>query len=331
MTSEIQLHISNYRRTLQFVCRFESKNITIKSKLIQYDIIRRRNDRDQIFISGSWDQSFMVWNIFDFTLKKKVSAHSDFISSMIRTDKYLITGGCDKFIKVWEINNNFELMKSYLAHKGYVYSLIIYRESILVSGGGDNVINIWDIKKDFLLINTLSDHTGFIYAMFIDNDLLYTCSSDLSVKVWNLTKFELVKTLTGGDSQKMNINAVGVVNNHVYCGGDSGYLTIWSISNKEYKQVFIKNLENTILCSKVYLNYACIGGRSILKLFDSSNNFELYKSFDINLHVRSICFKQDQYLIAGCNNSSILVFDFLKSTEISRTLKNHSSDIKSLV
>jgi WD40 repeat protein len=52
--------------------------------------------------SGGWDGNILIWDIDNQSLIKSINGHSEKIYSVFFTQEYLISGGNDKTIKIWD-------------------------------------------------------------------------------------------------------------------------------------------------------------------------------------------------------------------------------------
>lgn len=65
----------------------------------------------------------------------------------------IATGSVDNKIKVWNVNNNFSLMKTLSSHSDIVLTVSFSNDNKkLISGGEDQKIKIHDISSDYSVI-----------------------------------------------------------------------------------------------------------------------------------------------------------------------------------
>ncbi|KAG0171767.1 hypothetical protein DFQ30_000450 [Apophysomyces sp. BC1015] len=76
--------------------------------------------------------------------------HQDLISSMIATDRQIITASLDSTIKVWNVSEEgpamLTLHNEFRGHTGWVHALAV-EKNILVSGGSDDSVRVWCLEK----------------------------------------------------------------------------------------------------------------------------------------------------------------------------------------
>ncbi|KAF7730573.1 hypothetical protein EC973_001954 [Apophysomyces ossiformis] len=80
----------------------------------------------------------------------RLRGHHDLISSMVATDRRVITASLDSTIKIWDISDEgiptVSLRKELHGHVGWVHALAV-EKSTLVSGGSDDSVRVWCLEK----------------------------------------------------------------------------------------------------------------------------------------------------------------------------------------
>lgn len=135
---------------------------------------------------------------------------------------------------------------AYEAHRGSVYCLT-YSDGKLYSGSVDRTIKVWDCTN-YVLITTLGTsrganngdnrgqgHRGSVLCLTIDNSILYSGSSDKTIKVWNCRTYHLLATLRGHHGQIMNLvvynNRNGI--RELYSSGLDTTVRVWDVRDIE--------------------------------------------------------------------------------------------------
>ncbi|KAJ3077749.1 Transducin (beta)-like 3, partial [Quaeritorhiza haematococci] len=185
------------------------------------------------------------------------------------TGALLATGSADSTVKVWDLSGSF-CTHNFKGHSGIVscvkfHTLTTTTSSIssssstttkknnntrflLFSGGDDGAIRVWDLKKK-TCIAVLNNHVSVVRSLDFTPDGAYLISAgrDKVVNKWDLSTFELVKTMTVFES----IEGAGVVplfTNEtdeddeeggegekliVFTGGEKGILKLWDLETEE--------------------------------------------------------------------------------------------------
>ena len=116
------------------------------------------------------------------------------IDSIVLSDKFLITGGLDGVLRVWN-PNDLQLVKNRFFHKGRILALDVDPSSkYLLSGGRDKMICLWD-TNGFKLQKYFIGHEYRVTSLkFISGDKIFVSGSDdKTLRVWNSYKNELIR------------------------------------------------------------------------------------------------------------------------------------------
>jgi len=176
------------------------------------------------------------WNTFKVTT---LEGHNKFVSSVVVTDQYIISGSIDKTIKIWDLST-FELVASLEGHTSGVNSLVV-SDKYIISGSYDRTIKIWDLST-FKLVTTLEGHTDIITSLVVSSventtDLsdnigkqyIISGSYDKTIKIWDFSTFKLVETLEG-HTNWINSVAVSKDNKYIISGSSDDTIKIWDLS-----------------------------------------------------------------------------------------------------
>ena len=168
-------------------------------------------------ISGSRDHTIRLWNtrgqckyVMGKTVGKKGSdkeseGHTDWVSCVRFSPNVdfpvFVSGGWDKMVKVWSLNN-CKQMYNLIGHSGYVNTVTISPDSSLcASGGRDGTAMLWDLKEGKHLYSLEAGE--IINSMCFSPNRYWLCAATPdSIIVWDLESKEIVDKLTvdWGDS-----------------------------------------------------------------------------------------------------------------------------------
>ena len=95
----------------------------------------------------------------------------------------LITGSCDRTIRVWNLESGVELH----CLRGHTRAIraLQFDEVKLITGSMDSTLKVWDWRRG-KCIRTLSGHTEGVVCLNFDSNVLASGSFDSTIKVWNL-------------------------------------------------------------------------------------------------------------------------------------------------
>ena len=162
--------------------------------------------------SGSDDHMIDVWDLISYNLKYKIDA-GDCVNSLKElNDGNLASAQSDSNINVWLLDN-----------------------SIITASVNLNILSIGSGS----LAQSLTGHTAKVNDLeLMENGDLVSCSDDLVIKVWDISKYLLRFELVGHNAP---INKIKMLKNDVLASGSSDMLIkIWNMTN----QTFVTELVN---------------------------------------------------------------------------------------
>ncbi|TYZ64592.1 hypothetical protein PybrP1_001504 [[Pythium] brassicae (nom. inval.)] len=153
------------------------------------------------------------------------------------------SGSEDATVKVWDFESG-EYERTLKGHTNAVQAVAFNSAgTLLASASADLSIKLWDFSTDgdYECLKTLRGHDhnvcGVVFAPpAAGEDLLYSCSRDNTVKVWELATGYCVNTLNGGHSDW--VRDVAVSDDGLYlasCGNDRSIL-FWDLQHMRVLQ-----------------------------------------------------------------------------------------------
>jgi F-box/WD-40 domain protein 7 len=96
-------------------------------------------------------------------------------------------------------------------------------------------IQVWDLETKEV-IHTISAHNDSIWSIQVVGQLVYTCSDDNTVKVWDAgspaSSLTLLKTLMNPEDTRILSLAIGC--GFIYSGTQNSKIVVWRLSDYEY-------------------------------------------------------------------------------------------------
>ncbi|OCL93957.1 caspase family protein [Aliarcobacter thereius] len=266
---------------------------------------------------------------------KTLNGHNDNINSIAISpdNKYLVSGGLDKTIKIWDINSG-KLLNTLYGHTDRIWTITISKNSkYIISGSADKTIKIWDFNSGKLL-NTLKGHTSSVNSIAIspDSKYLFSGSLDKTIKIWDINSAKLLNTLYGHSSGVLTIK-ISPDNKYLFSGSFDKTIKIWDINSAK--------LLNTLHGHSRAILTIAISSDS--KYLFSGSADKTIKIWDINstkllntLHghtdsVLTIATSPDnKYLVSGAWDKTIQIWD-INSAKILNTLYGHTNSVWTVV
>ncbi|CAG8473665.1 8460_t:CDS:2 [Ambispora gerdemannii] len=218
-------------------------------------------DSAQFFYTGSKDGTVKKWDIktgkklhvFPGGRKelKEYDGHNNVVLALaVSSDgKYLASGGADKKINIWSVQDN-TLMTCFKQHKEGITGLAFRKGSNqLYSASNDRTIKLWNVDEKGY-IETLFGHQDQITA--IDTLARERCVTvggrDRTCRLWKIVEESQLVFRSGSKTEKDDkahqegcLDAIALIDEeHFLSGSDSGAISLWSVQKK--KPIFVYDI-----------------------------------------------------------------------------------------
>eukprot|EP01119_Soliformovum_irregulare_P022727 TRINITY_DN7827_c0_g1_i1.p1 TRINITY_DN7827_c0_g1~~TRINITY_DN7827_c0_g1_i1.p1 ORF type:complete len:508 (-),score=87.93 TRINITY_DN7827_c0_g1_i1:24-1547(-) len=181
------------------------------------------------------------------------------------------------------------------------------------------------LLTEFKRITTFTDHGGPIWSLKVTSDLLFSGSSDKTIKVWDLTTLKLLKTLEGHTGI---VHCLAVSKGRLISGSDDKSIRIWSLHEMKCIRELTGTHDNTICEVQVTDRYLFSGSYSLVHVWDI-DTFELITTLTGYSHwVYSMCL-HDKYLFSGSHNM-IKIWDIETLKDVRTIVTKRGKSIYSL-
>ncbi|KAI8955109.1 WD40-repeat-containing domain protein [Xylaria longipes] len=203
--------------------------------------------------AGSWDKDIWSWDLQTKAPGRKYSGHTDFVKAIvcakIGSKDYLISGGADKKIIVWDIESGSRIhtIQDQTVSMMAIQALVIDplestpEAIVLVSASSDPHIRRWRITASTVeqlqetsshepnsVRPTILEHETTVYKLFFDTEGedvdLWTSSGDGTTKCLSRQKgFTTDDTIKHGD----HVRAVAVTDQWIVTAGRDEDVKVW--------------------------------------------------------------------------------------------------------
>ena len=114
------------------------------------------------------------------------SAHTGAIKCLASSDRYLVSGGSDEVIKIYDLKKRKDL-GSLAQHTGAVTALQFYSRNHLLSASEDGTICIWR-TRDWECMATMKGHKGRVNGICVHptGKIAVSVGKDRALRLWNL-------------------------------------------------------------------------------------------------------------------------------------------------
>ena len=167
-----------------------------------------------LLVSGHRDGSLRVWNKATGRCSQVLRAHLDEVMCIGSWNQYLVSGSCDKTIKIWMGGPGllpsgwedlpgrarwedlagparpgpFLCQGTIAAHDDVVWAIVVWNGRV-ISGSWDEKIKVHDIASRQHEA-TLDGHVDKVFALAVHQDKLFSTGPDGSICVWKLGSWE---------------------------------------------------------------------------------------------------------------------------------------------
>lgn len=167
----------------------------------------------------------------DGEFHKTLTGHVMGVWAMVPWGDTLVSGGCDRDVRVWNMATGYvvtkilgtahlivngrltfdssEIVHILRGHTSTVRCLKMSNSDTAISGSRDTTLRIWDIRNG-ICKNVLVGHQSSVRCLEIHGDIVVSGSYDTTAKVWSISEGRCLRTLTGHFSQIYAIAFDGV-------------------------------------------------------------------------------------------------------------------------
>ena len=253
---------------------------------------------------------------------------------------YIDVNSENKSIRFYDINNNKEIKKINNAHNQGMHSIKYYDYSlydIILSTSKNNDIKIWNYNEclNILTISNIFNDSSNVYSaciIFDENITHIFCVGEFNyIKVYD-AKGNLYKNIGNNNENRRYIDICELNEKRYIISGGTKGITVFNYPELTEYFCFVENNDSNyhnyakiIKINEIY-NLIDVGGFNSIKIWDfinktlianiSSNNSSTLTGFTII---------NNRYLITGCRDKSIKIFDLEKRILIKNFDNQHSN------
>lgn len=170
-------------------------------KIVQTVIVSEKNLRnihvlsEKHFLIASSDGYIREYSIDKYQLINTLYAHDKSVFALAKkdSDNFIVSGGRDAKLKIWQSEGKLLLDETINAHM-YAINDIVFRGdgNYFATASMDKTIKIWDYSKRKLIkVIDKARHNGHLTSvnklLWLDHkDFLVSCSDDRSIGVWHI-------------------------------------------------------------------------------------------------------------------------------------------------
>ncbi|KAL2271794.1 hypothetical protein VTJ83DRAFT_1165 [Remersonia thermophila] len=163
---------------------------------------------------------------------RTLQGHVMGVWAMVPWDDILVSGGCDRDVRVWDLSTG-ACLHTLRGHTSTVRCLKMSDANTAISGSRDTTLRIWDIKAG-VCKNVLVGHQASVRCLEIKGDIVVSGSYDATAKVWSISEGRCLHTLQGHYS---HIYAIAFDGQRVATGSLDTSVRIWNVHTGECQAI----------------------------------------------------------------------------------------------
>jgi F-box and WD-40 domain protein CDC4 len=154
---------------------------------------------------------------------RTLQGHVMGVWAMVPWDDILVSGGCDRDVRVWDLSTGV-CLHTLRGHTSTVRCLKMSDANTAISGSRDTTLRVWDIRTG-VCKNVLVGHQASVRCLEIKGDIVVSGSYDATAKVWSISEGRCLHTLQGHYS---HIYAIAFDGQRVATGSLDTSVRIWN-------------------------------------------------------------------------------------------------------
>lgn len=261
-------------------------------------------------------------HVFDTQGEQKhiLQGHVMGVWAMVPWDDILVSGGCDRDVRVWDLSTG-ACLHTLRGHTSTVRCLKMSDSTTAISGSRDTTLRIWDITTG-LCKNVLVGHQASVRCLEIKGDIVVSGSYDTTAKVWSISEGRCLHTLQGHYSQ---IYAIAFDGFRVATGSLDTSVRIWNAQTGECQAVL---QGHTSLVGQLQMRGGTLvtgGSDGSVRVWSLERFVPIHRLAAHDNSVTSLQF-DDTRIVSGGSDGRVKVWD-LKTGHLVRELITHGEAV----
>jgi WD repeat-containing protein 61 len=153
----------------------------------------KNNVRDELYVTES-DGSLHVLSLYNFKVKFSFRAHQHGCNciALHPNKRFMLTGGRDAYINVWDMEMQYKMVKAIPAHNFAIYDIKFSPNGqLFASASRDKTVKLWDTESLEFLVRldekTYKGHVNSVNTILWKlNHLLISSGDDRSIILWEI-------------------------------------------------------------------------------------------------------------------------------------------------
>lgn len=271
--------------------------------------------------TGSVDRTIRLWNLKG-ELLETIQGHEGAIAriSFSPAGTQLLSASTDKTARIWQVNPVPRL------NTGFSAMSVSGDGRIIAIAAPDNTIQLQN-NTDFLL---LTGHTAPITQVQIspDDSLLISASADKTIRLWNISTGELIRTIAG-HNERVTALSFSPDRESFASASTDRTIKIWSIEGDLRTILQGHTNEVTTIAYSSTGRLASGSADNTVRLWDLDRKTSTILGKHNGI-VSALAFSPDGKTLASASRDSTIQLWSVEDAKLRRTLTGHSSSVNTL-
>jgi F-box and WD-40 domain protein 1/11 len=187
---------------------------------------------DEIIVSGSSDNTLIIWDIKDnYKPIKRLRHHKAGVLDVCFDSEYIVSCSKDTTICLWDRKTG-EFLRQLAGHRGPV-NAVQMRGKLVVSASGDGVAKLWNLSSGLCVREFPSRDRGLACVEFSpDCRMIYTGGNDQLIYQFDATTGELVREFPGHGNLVRSLH-LDHLNSKIISGSYDHSIKVYDVSSGE--------------------------------------------------------------------------------------------------
>lgn len=186
----------------------------------------------KVFLTGSYDTTFKVWERSSWTPLKTFNVHNDSVWDLRLHGTTVATAGLDGAVILYDFKTEFDLVvRCYIQADGDLVSAVDFSTQYLVTGHEDSYVGVWQLPEGTRM-HTLTGHNGGVTGISLQGNLAATSSYDSMVRLWDVLAGTCLLTFTDPENF---VRCVALQGQRIVSGDFGGEVHMWDLRSKDGK------------------------------------------------------------------------------------------------
>lgn len=201
-------------------------------------------------ISGSYDQSIIIWNLNDQSMETLNGCNSNVYGvALSKENDFVVSGSGDNCVGIWDLGTK-EVSKIPGHIEQIVGGGVDEENNLAVTMSNDKTIRCWDLKRK-CQTHVTAGKAYSINSIKItpDNRLIISACDDNTLKIWVLYNFLYLTSL---NSHTDRVICLSISNDSTFCISGSQDSTLILLTFSQIK--ILKGHKSTVRAVVIYNN-----------------------------------------------------------------------------